>query len=189
MELEAPSLSGQTNLNTIAEILVQSYLETSSWSLQFRELHGPPPTKMTKAHYFLSCVQASILGDERYELQPEYAESGRTAYLDQSGAQYLLRSNAAVGIEADKRQPSLFKTTIVSPVKLLVHKFHAEGLDLSVTGTKTIGDSKRLHPTGIPSHVGTWSYDFAGSPTFSQGEVEAFEELGEIDESGEGGAV
>lgn len=181
-----------SELDPIAEYLLTGYSEASLYSRQFNEVHKSPPTMMAKVHHMLSVVQALATHGEFLVLGAEYSEYGRVELTSRASAQvYLLRSHAAVSIERSRRQDSaLFDSApfIASPVKMMVHRFHPLGLDLSVAGTRFLAGKKRLEVTGSPTLVGTWPYvaDTSGAG-FDQGRADSFDELGSMDELGEVG--
>lgn len=174
----------------MAEILVHAYLDTASYSRQFRDEYGSPPTLFSKIHHLRSIVQVTVNKSALFKLEPEYSEFGRVQVLDaESGRRYLLRSHGAVSIEAAKRDGVLFDATkyLRSEVILLVYSFHEEGMDLSIAGTRQRTQRKRLEASGKATFVGTWPLTDGPTP-FNQGENDAFRELGDLpdEEEGEG---
>ncbi|MDA8292507.1 MAG: hypothetical protein M0Z33_12640 [Actinomycetota bacterium] len=172
----------RVELDPIAEILVQSYFGTASYSRQFNDEHQQPPTAAAKAHHLRSVAQALINQDNRLRLDPEYAEYGRLSFMDvESGETYLVRSSAAVRIEAEV-QARLFdmKPYLRSAVTLLVYRFHELGVDLSSTGTRQVRGHRRLVPSGTPEFVGMWPYATSSPPPFDQGPGSAWDDLGEL---------
>jgi len=183
-------------LKPIAQLLVDGYLASASFSRTFGDEYDQPPTLMTRVHHMLSVVQAGVGAADGYQLGAEYADYGRVEILDIAHKRvYLLRSASAVNIERNVRNQTeqLFDTSkyISSPVVMLVYKFRAEGLDISIAGTRRLAGKKRkgrLEVTGSPTLVHTWPYDFSTSTTFDQGSMlDAFDELGEIDLDDEAG--
>jgi hypothetical protein len=176
-------------LQPLAEILVESYLTTISYSRQFLDEHHQPPSIIAKAQHMRSIAQAMVNGHDQLELHADYAEFGKLQVTDLlSDRTYLVRSNSALTIEA-AMQGTLFDpaTYITSPVVLLVYKFHEQGMDLSVAGTRLEPGRKRLQATGLPNYVGTWSYSSSSpSATFDQGNRDLFEDLGDEGDRDEG---
>ena len=177
-------------LHPMAEILIQAYLDTLVYSRQFRDQYRYPPTTASKAHHLRSIAQAMVYRDGRFVLETEYLEHGRLGFsLSESEQRYLVRSQSAVAIEANKAQGQLFDATkcIKSEVVLVIYKFHENGLDLSIAATQQREDRKRLQASGPPSYVSTWPYSTDGSPSpFDQGGLDPFAELGELgDEDGD----
>lgn len=166
-------------LTPLAGILIDSYLGTASYSRHFRDEYGQPPTTAAKAHHLRSIAQAQAHGHDRYDLDPSYVEFGRLALKDnETGHDYLVRSEGAITIEAGFHQrEALFPTAryIASPVNLVAYKFHREGLDLSITGTKGVIGRRRLAADGVPVYIATWPYFHSsatppgGDSTFDQG--------------------
>lgn len=175
-------------LDPIADILVPAYLDTVSYSRQFRDEHGGPPTLFAKVHHMRSIVQAMVCNGDQFILDPEYSEFGRVQVSATDSTRcYLLRSSGGVSIERAKQQ-TLFNaaTYLRSDVILVVYAFHQQGVDLSVAGTRQRSGSRRLEPSGAATFVGTWPYS-AGSPSpFDQGEDDPFGELGDLPDEGEG---
>jgi hypothetical protein len=181
-----------SELDPIAEYLLTGYSEASIYSRQFKETHKSPPTTMAKVHHMLSVVQALATHGEFLVLGAEYSEYGRVELTSRATEQvYLLRSQAAVSIERSRRQDdALFDSApyIASAVKMMVHRFHPLGLDLSVAGTRHRAGKKRLEVTGSPTLVGTWLFaSDASEAGFDQGRADSFDELGSLDELGETG--
>jgi hypothetical protein len=178
----------RTDLDPIAEMLIPAHLETLVHSRVFRDDHGSPPTRIEKAHYMRSVVQAMANESDRFTLHPEFSEFGRVQIEDaETGCCYLLRSDSAAAIERAKSQGVLFDSTqyLRSDVVLLVFSFHKNGLDLSVTGTQAKRGRKHLEATGEPTYMGTWRYS-SDAPGFNQGDQDEFTDLNE-DEDEEGG--
>lgn len=179
----------KTDLDPVADILMPAYLSTASYSRQFRDEYGEPPTLFAKIHHMRSLIQATINKSDRFKLDPDYSEFGRVQFWD--GVQdrcYLVRSDGSVSIERAKHQGSLFNGTkyLRSDVILLVQFFHKNGMDLSVAGTRQQVGKRRLEPSGIPDFIGTWPFSVVGSSSsFNQGEEDAFGELGDLPETGE----
>jgi hypothetical protein len=175
-------------LEPLARILIDGYFVTADYSHGFREDHGQPPTMLAKVHHHRSIIQATVVGDERYQLGGAYAEFGRVAIEDLAeDRSYLLRSDGTVKIEGIKEQSTLFDSTqyLTSPVTLLVYRFHAAGLDLSIAGTRQRFGRGRIMAAGAPTYVATWPYYSEDHP-FTQGEVDPFREVGGLeDEEGE----
>lgn len=184
----------QNELDPIALFLLDSYADTAGYSRSFRDTYDQPPTTMAKAHHLRAIVQALANHSDRYLLAPEYVEFGRVEICDlRSDRSYLLRSDRAVVVEDAMTRPSLFGAAkyITSPIVLLVFKFHRDGLDLSVAGSKHLPSSNHLKPSGEAAHVGTWPYIMAGGNDpdrrFSQDASDAWDELGGgIEEDGAG---
>jgi hypothetical protein len=180
-----------TPFDAIAELMHSSYADTAGYSRDFLRQYQRPPTTMAKAHHFLSVLQAELDLDTRFRLGLDYSEYGRVQYQSELGQLFLVRSHSAVTIEAEKRQGVLFSETYIeSPVTLLIHKFHQDGLDLSVAGTKQ-GEGRRLEASGVPMYMGTWPYGATGAPPppFDQGEGDDFGDVGDIGEEGDGSGL
>lgn len=178
-----------TDLDPAAQMFVAAYLDTASHSRQFRDEHGEPPTLFAKIHHMRSIIQTAVNKSDRFKLDPDYSEFGRVQFRDDTtGHWYLLRSNSAVAIERAKTQCSLFDPSkyLSSEVVLLVQAFHKDGMDLSLAGTRQQIGRKRLEASGIPDFVGTWPYSTGDSSAFNQGEEDAFGELGDLPETGQG---
>lgn len=169
------------DLDPVAAILIDAHLDLLSHSNRFHEEHGQPPNAAAKAQHFRSVAQALFTSDDRYGVCPDYLELGRLEYTNlETSKRFLLRSNSAVAIEASIHQGALFNATkyIESPVTLLIYKFHKEGLDLSVSGTRKPTSSNRLESSGTPTCVGTWLFSGTTRPPFNQGTIDGFDELG-----------
>lgn len=175
-------------LDPLAEILVQSYLDTASYSRQFKDDYDQPPTVAAKAHHLRSIAQSLVNKHDQLELSPEYVEFGKLEVTDSgTGRSFLVRSNGAVTIERG-RQSALFDAAryIASPVTLVVYKFHQLGMDLSVTGTRQECSRRRLLASGLPIYVATWMFASSGGPTFDQGGGDPFGDVGEVIDPDEG---
>jgi hypothetical protein len=66
---------------------------------------------------------------------------------------------------------------------VLIHQFRADGLDLSVAGTRHASTKSRLEASGAPTFIGCWPY-FAGDG-FDQDEADLFGDVGQIDDDEE----
>jgi len=179
----------RTQLTPLAEILVWSYLDTAIYSRQFKEEYEQPPTTMAKVHHLLAIAQAHVNKHEQLQLCPEFIEYGKLQVIDQTTKRtYLVRSSAAVAIE-DARQGVLFpRGALETPIIMVIHRFHPEGLDLSIAGTRQQPGRQRLVASGPATFVATWPFITAG-PTqpFDQGQADPFGEVGPIEEEDEGG--
>lgn len=181
----------KTQLNPVAEIMIPAYLNTASFSRQFRDEYEQPPSLAAKVHHMRAVIQAMVNKSDHLMLAEPYVEFGRVEITDQAGTRYLLRSEAAAAIERGKRdkggQGSLFDSTryLASEVILLVYKFHSGGLDLSVAGTRQEVGRTRLEASGEPDFIGTWPLSLEGE-SFNQGEGDAFAELGDLPGLGSG---
>ena len=174
-------------LTPLAEVLVQSYLETAVYSRQFTVSYKQPPTTMAKVHHLRAIAQARVAGHDQLRLCPEFVEYGKLQVVDlKTNRIYLVRSSAAVEIE-DRRQMVLFPREMPeTSVIMVIHKFQRDGLDLSVTGTREQPGRLRLVASGPATFIATWPY--ATGPTslpFDQGEEDPFWELGDIAEDDE----
>src|SRR4051812_28466568 len=117
----------QAQLDPIAEILVQSYLDTVSYRRLFRDEHGQPPTVAAQVHHLRAVAQAMVNRDDRFLLGEEYVEFGRVEITDRASTDcYLLRSDGAVTIEQhkQKQREALFNSALYlrTDVILLVYK-------------------------------------------------------------------
>lgn len=180
----------KAQLDPMADVLVQAYLATAAHSRQFQDEYGQPPTLIANVHHMRSITQAMVNRSGRFTLREPYIEFGRVEITDGlNDHRYLLRSEAAVTIERNKRpKEALFDSTvyIVSEVVLLVYRFHKAGMDLSVAGTHHENGRLRLEASGIPTYIGTWPFSMGGPP-FDQGQADPFEDLGQLDDFGEAG--
>jgi hypothetical protein len=178
----------KAQLDPLAEILVPAYLDTLSYSRQFKDEHGVPPTLFAKVHHLRSIVQAMVNTSDKLLLDSEYSEFGRVqvTHADTSRS-YLLRSDGAVSIERAKQEVVLFDATqyLRSEVILVAYAFHEDGMDLAVGGTRQQVGSRRLEPSGKLTFVGSWPYSFGSTPPFAQGDDDAFSELGNLPDTGE----
>lgn len=181
----------RSDLDPFAKMLVPAYLDTAAYSRWFRDEYGTPPTQFEKIHHLRSIVGAKVNQAERYDLGEAFTEYGRVEITDEeTGHQFLLRSVGAVSVEQAKAQGRLFTTTYLrSAVTLLVYRFHRDGLDLAIAGTRQLMGKQRLEPSGPPIPVGTWALTLDTGTRFEQGAADAFGELGgltvEKDETGE----
>ncbi len=142
---------------------------------------------------FRYVAQVNFGNHERYALDTDYMEFGRLAFEDlATGRPYLVKSESAVTIEDGRRQnEALFNSAkyLRCDVTMLVHRFHKDGLDLAIAGTRQEAGKKRFVASGLPSYIGTWPYATANPPTpFDQGQVDPFSELGDLDEGEAGDA-
>lgn len=182
----------KTQLDPVADVLIAAYLETASYSREFRDEHDQPPTMLAKVHHMRSIVQATLTANDRFDLGASYVEFGRVEFEDLTvGKRYLLRSDGALSIEQKMLQrDAMFETAsyLTSDVVLLIHTFHKTGLDLSVAGTRHTLGSKRLVATGRPTFVSTWPYVADDSPSpFNQGAGDPFGEVGGVGDIGQEG--
>lgn len=179
----------ETQLAPLAEILVQSYLDTAIYSLQFKDEYGQPPTTMAKVQHLRAIAQALVTKHDQLRLCPDFIEYGKLQIVDlTTDRMYLVRSSAAVAIE-DARQGVLFpREAIQTPIIMVIHKFHPDGLDLSIAGTRQQPGRQRLLASGSATFIATWPFTAAGPPPppFDQGKEDPFGEVGSIEED-EGG--
>jgi hypothetical protein len=178
----------ETELTPAAQLLIDAYLNTQSFSVAFRDEYGRPPTLAAKVHYLRSVFQIRLQGDEAFELENEYAELGRVQYRDLgTGRMYVLRSTSAVSIEAAKAQRWLVdpRRYLRSEVVALVYHFHKLGLDLSIAGTRKRLTRKRLELSGKPNFIATWPYHPGGGDPFDQSDP--YGELGDLGWEEDGG--
>ena len=176
------------SFDPVAEILVQSYLGTLVYSRKFTDDFEQPPTTMAKSHHLRSIAQALVNQCDRYKLDPEYAEMGRVAFIDlETQAAYVVRSSSHVAIE-ENLQPRLFPVTYIdTPIRLLIYRFHYDGLDLSLANTRRVSSKRRVEAAGKAEYIGTWPYTSADDlPPFDQGKIDPFRELGDIREEDDG---
>ena len=179
-------------MDPLAGFLIHAYVDTANYSRDFFDDYSWPLTVMAKVHRMRSIIQAFVSQDDRFLLGNNFAEFGRVEIEDRLlGRHYLLRSESAVKIECFKRQQeALFEwpRSVTSEVVLLVHKFHKQGLDLFLAGTQlAVGGRNRLEAMEVPRFVGTWTYEYGWPAPFDQREVEAFRDVGALDELGEEG--
>lgn len=186
----------RSDIDPVAKHLLVAFGDVGTYSRQFTDDQGIPPTLMCKVHHLRSVAQARLSQDERYELRPAYAEFGRVQCFEHStGMEFVLRSASAVRIESAKSahgtaplfdgQP--FK--VLSPVRLLINEFTEAGLRLSQASAARATGRSRLEISGEVQFIGLWPYattDPEGTP-FDQGARDTFEEVGplEIDDDGE----
>jgi hypothetical protein len=182
-----------TQLTPLAKILLESYEETAVYSRRFNHDYGQAPTMIAKVQHLLAVAQSLVNKSERYQLCIDYADFGKLQVVDLAGGRtYLVRSKTAYGIE-DSRQQRLFPReleALATPIIMVIHRFHSQGLDLSIAGTRQQPGRQRLVASGQASFIATWPYVVAGSGSaFEQGGYEAFRELGDIQdvETGEAG--
>lgn len=182
----------ENTLTPLANIMLDAYAAGTTYTRRFIDEQGYPPTAVSKAHHVLSVVQAEIVASDRYSLGGAYAESGRVEIEDrEDGDTYLLRSQRAIAINKvfpryqAPTLPGLEVTRVISPILLLIHKFHSTGLDLLVASTQQVPDTHRIMPLGEPAPVGTWLYSASGS--FSSGSEDPFGDVGDVGDLGEEG--
>jgi hypothetical protein len=179
-----------TQLTPLADILVQSYNETAVYSRQFTADYGQPPTAIAKVQHLLAIAQSFVNKSDHYQLCPDYTELGKLQVVDvETGRTFLVRSNTAFGIE-DARQQILFPdelAALATPIIMVIRRFHAAGLDLSIAGTRQQLGRQRLVASGPAKFVGTWPYvpmDDTDS-AFDQGAPDVFKEVGPAEEEAE----
>jgi len=169
----------------IAEVLASGYLEALSYSRQFQEQHGSPPTILAKSHHLRSVVQAQIQEREGLELDPAYIEFGRVEIIVTSGTRYVLRSDASLAVEQMfRQQEALFDSNayIRSDRMILVYGFEQDGVTLCLAGAIRRPIGRRLFASGEPAFVGRWPYDQERSQAFDQDESrDVFGDLGNVD--------
>jgi hypothetical protein len=171
----------ETELTPAAQLLIDAYLSTVSYSHGFKEDHGQPPNLAAKVHYLRSVAQILLVNDDRFEFKDEYAELGRVQFVNLSTRrEYVLRSTSAVAIEEAKGQRWLVdpRTYLRSDVTGLVYRFSRPGLDLSVAGTRRRPNKKRLELSGKPAFIATWPYHPGDGPPFDQSDP--YGELGDL---------
>lgn len=186
------------HLDPVAAHLIASYVDTASYSRQFRDDHETPPSLMAKVHHLRSIVQARMTADDRFELSQPYAEYGRVQFTDrESGSKLLLRSAGALAVEKAKKseQLALFafaKLIKASDIQVLIYEFGQHGLSLSIAAASHRPGGKRLMVHGEPTLVGFWPYLPGDEPQpFDQDAADPFGDVGGLDEEGDetGGAV
>jgi hypothetical protein len=172
----------RSQLTPLAEILVRAYLDTALHSRQFNIAYEQPPTKMAKIHHLLAIAQAHVIRDDRWQLCPEFSEYGKLQVVDlTTNRTYLIRSSAAVAIEDRRQQAFPFPREVQTPIIMVVHQFHREGLDLSMAGTCAQPGRRRLVASGPATFIATWPFTIGTIPTaFDQGKVDPFRELGDL---------
>jgi len=169
--------------------MIGGYQDTLAYATAFSHDYGQPPTLIDKRQHLRSITQAMLNKDDRFELDPWFAELGRVAFVDRTTQRrFLLRSSGAVEIETKLKHthdPQLFPTAtyIKSDDVLLVYRFHKDGLDLSVGGTQRMDGKGRLRLSGTLTFIATWHYSFGGPTggTFNQfGNGNPFDGLGDL---------
>jgi hypothetical protein len=120
-------------------------------------------------------------------LCPDYIEFGKLQVVDlSSGRTYLVRSDGALTVEG-VIQSSLINDAeyITSPIVLVIYKFHYEGMDLSVAGTRLEVGARRLQASGRPTFVATWPFAATGpNKPFDQGTADPFGDVGDVETFG-----
>jgi hypothetical protein len=190
-------------LDPVASHLIASYMETASYSRQFRDDHDTPPTLMAKVHHLRSIVQALLVADDDYELAQPYADFGRVEFTEtSSGGRFLLKSAGALAVEKkhEQRWLSLFAVGNLlrpSDVQVLIYEFDKVGLTLSLADAVRHGAGKKLRVHGEMTTIGFWPYhpddgddDGGVAAPFDQDDRDPFGDVGGLDEGneGEGGA-
>ncbi len=181
------------HLTPLADAMLNAYFATLGYSRWFTDIHGQPPSKMAKTQNLLSVVQSELNLDPRFELSDRYAEYGRVEVSDRrDGISYVLRSEAMLAIE--RQREALFDSNqyLASDTLLLVHRFHQNGLDLSIAAARKKAGKLRLQASGPAIFVGAWPFVAVTPPPtkgigFDQGAEDAFGELGDIGDAGEAG--
>ena len=172
-------------LEPVALLMNDAYLATWAYSSSFHDEYDQPPTLAAKVHHMRSIIQAGLQKSDRYALGADYAEFGRVLFTDgETDTVYLLRSGSAVSIEQEKRQGALFdaRRYLTSDVTMVVYRFHRDGLDLSITGTRHERKRTHLEASGAPTFVATWPYAAGDHPAFDQrAESDPFGSLGALD--------
>lgn len=181
----------KSHIDPVADMLLGSYLDTSSYSRQFLDVHGQPPTVMAKAHNLRAVLQAKIHQADEFQLGEPFAEYGRVEFTgDSIEGRLLLRSMSAVRIEEAQqtRRPQLFDSEpyfVDSAVTLLIYEFKAEGLILWSARTRKAETGTRLIANGPAELISLWPYDYSSTSQFSQDEPDAFGDIGDVDIDGE----
>lgn len=186
-------------LGPVAKHLIAGYLDTGTYSRQFRDDHESPPSLMAKVHHMRSVIQARFVGDADFDLSPSYADYGRVEFTElESGDRFLLKSAKAVAIESATREgPGLFPVANLirpSDVQVVVYRFRLGGLELSIAPASTRGRSEKLHVAAEPVLVGVWPYEAADlhededAKPFDQDARDTFGDIGDLghDESAGG---
>lgn len=180
-------------LEPVAGILVDAYLETASYSRAFKDSWGRPPTLAAKVHHLRSVAQSRIGESDQYVLGQEYMEFGRVQFVDSmTGRSYLLRSASAVSIEEAKYRLQLFDTNrfLKSDVTMIVYSFDSQALALSLAGTRQRSNRKRLEASGPAVFVGSWPYVPSDAEPFDQQTSDPFLDVGDLDmDEDEGGEI
>ncbi|TQK73346.1 hypothetical protein [Nocardioides sp. SLBN-35] len=186
-------------LGPVAQHLLASYDDTGSYSRQFSDEHGSPPSLMAKVHHMRSVIQARFVNDSNYELGSRYLDYGRVEFADlETGDRYLLKSSRAVAIETAtaRQQASLFPiTNLIRPsdIKVVVYQFQRHGLNLSLAPAGTRGRSEKVYVADAPVLIGTWAYQPADDDTaeqtkpFDQDARDTFGDLGDLGHDEEAG--
>lgn len=189
-------------VDPFAQMLVESYLSAAGESRTFTANYGTPPTRMQKTHTIRSIAQAMITQSERFVLRPEFAEMGRVQVTDvETDSSYLVRSKAAIDIEAAMGQPEQlvipypddFQKRVSGGLPfLLAYGFERGGMRLWSSSTKQAINGKRLLPAGELEYVGFWPYEGSEpsgpddqSGVFDQGVSDPFDDLGDDVDFGE----
>lgn len=190
------------HVDPFAQMLVESYLSAAGESRTFTATYGTPPTRMQKTHTMRSIAQAMITQSDRFVLHPEFAEMGRVQVTDvEMESSYLIRSKAAIDIEAAMGQPEQlvipypddFQKRVSKGLPyLLAYGFQPGGMRLWSCTTKQAVNRKRLLPAGELEHVGFWPYEGSGpngpddgNSAFDQGAPDPFDDLGDDVDFGE----
>lgn len=179
----------------VAGFLISGYNGTATYSREFRDEYGQPPTLMAKAHHLRSLVQAAVTQDDNFELGADFSEFGRVQLTSREwGWTSVLRGENAVAIERTRRAGLLFDPLpyVQAGELLLIYAFGREGLALSLANTRRKGRRFRLELDGHPVSLGSWGYDYEGDGTpFVQPATDPWAELGhdDLDLGGEGGAT
>lgn len=185
MNVVLSSTMTQPAFTPFAALLVTGYLETSSYSRDFKEQHGFPPNTMSKSQHLRSVVQAAVQRDDGMILGERWVEFGRVEItVRATGDRYVFKSERSLRIEQTMRQRErLFdaNTYLEAKAMLLVYRFHTNGVDLSLTGAVVKPSRQTLRAAGEPSFVGTWPYNLGEGESFNQDEGrDAFGDLGDL---------
>lgn len=185
-------------LDPVAAHLIAGYLDTQDYSLQFRDTYTTPPTLMTKVHHFRSIVQARLIEDDAYQLQPEWTDFGRVEFFDATtGDAYLLKSAGAVAIEkmkSDRAQLELMSAANLlkaADASALIYDFDRSGLTLWIAAALRRAKGTKVYVKGDPIHAGFWPYTYGSGPDddrgvpFDQGGPDPFGDVGNLNESDE----
>jgi hypothetical protein len=184
-------------LDPVAAHLIAGYLDTQDYSLQFRDTYSTPPTLMTKVHHFRSIVQARLIEDDAYQLEPGWTDFGRVEFFDATEDRYLLKSAGAVAIEKmknDRAQLELISAGNLlraADAKALIYEFDHSGLTLSIAAAVTRSKGTKVYVKGDPIYAGFWPYNYGSGPDddggvpFDQGGRDPFGDVGNLDESDE----
>ena len=72
----------QQQLDPLARILVDSYLETLVYSRRFMSDYDQPPTLAAKVHHMRAIAQARVTASDQWLLSAKYSEYGKLEVTD-----------------------------------------------------------------------------------------------------------